>query len=273
MKRSLTEWRKGRRFPNARAARWLAGALAAGLPAVTALISFGAPAAPAASSDVDPAAKQFLKASGLYENGRFSQAVEEYQKFLQLYPNHPDATNARYALAVAEYSQEHFDKVVDVLGQVLKDPKFDRRDGALAILGYSQLKLGHSKEAVAAFDELLAKFPKSTNATFAALSRVQALYSDNNYKGASAAAEAFLKQYPQAPERPAAMYYLALSQKSLDQYEQAAATLADLIAKDPKGRYEFDAMLLLGQTLEAQGKLDAAADQYRKLLAAAPAAR
>ena len=46
-----------------------------------------------------------------------------------------------------------------------------------------------------------------------------------------------------------------------------------MIAKHPRSPYELDATLLLGQSLEAQGKLDAAAEQYRKMLAAAPSSR
>src|SRR5215208_544498 len=232
-------------------------------------------AAPAAAGEVDPGTKKLLAATGLFNRGPafYKPAAQAFEQFLEQYPEHPQVTTARYALAVCHYRLEEFDKAVALLNTVLKDPKFEQRDEALAVLGHAQLSAGKYRESLAAFDELLAKHAKSKHAEVAALNRAQVLYLDKQYDKAAAAAGQFLKQFPESGEQPAGMYFLALSQKAQNQNDKASQTLSDLLSKHPDSRYKLDATLLLGQSLEAQGKLDEAADQYRRMAAAAPAAR
>ena len=118
----------------------------------------GAAAPTATRDEADAATKQLLKASGLLESKLYKLAAQEYQDFLQTYPTHPDANNARYALAICEYQQKDYDKAVDLLDRVLKDPKFPQRDEALAVLGHSHQLAGRYDKALAAFDELLEKY-------------------------------------------------------------------------------------------------------------------
>lgn len=259
---------------------WWRGALPAALAvSLFAATSPGADAQktpdrpPAAAGEVDLGQKELLAASGLFNRGLFPAAAEAYDAFLKKRPNHPDATAARYALAICNYRLNKYEPAAELLGVVLKDPKFEQRDEALAVIGHAQLSAGKHDAALAAFDELLAKHPKSKHAEVAGLNRAQVLYLANRYADAATAAEAFAKRFPDSAERPAATYFLALSQRAQEQNDPAIATLKDLLAKHPKSRYEVDATLLLGQTLEAQGKLDDAAAQYRNMLAIAPAAR
>jgi cellulose synthase operon protein C len=294
MKRSLTDWRQGsgQSAGSSRqtaitslsaacgrpASSWVAslfgGALAVGIAIAPVLLAPRATAAPAATrNEADAATKQLLKASGLLESKLYKLAGQEYQDFLQSYPTHPDANNARYALAICEYQQKDYDKAVELLDRVLKDPKFPQRDEALAVLGHSHQLAGRYDKALAAFDELLEKHSASKQAAGAALNKAQVLYLAQKFPEAATAAESFLKKYTDSPDRPAAMYLLALSHRAQDQNDKAADALQELIAKHPRSPYELDATLLLGQSLEAQGKLDAAAEQYRKMLAAAPSSR
>src|SRR4051794_26988562 len=304
MKRSLTDWRLGSGQTSASSVE--PSAVASGQPAATlpltpygrlrshwapsvlfGVIAVGIATAPmwfvsqptrgapptATRDEADAATKQLLKASGLLESKLYKLAGQEYQDFLQSYPTHPDANNARYALAICEYQQKDYDKAVDLLDRVLKDPKFLQRDEALAVLGHSHQLAGRYDKALAAFDELLEKHATSKQAAGAALNKAQVLYLAQRFPDAATAAESFLKKYNNSPDSPAAMYLLALSQRAQDQNDKAAGTLQELIAKHPRSPYELDATLLLGQSLEAQGKLDAAAEQYRKMLASAPSSR
>jgi TolA-binding protein len=232
-----------------------------------------APGQATPASDVDAGGKLLLKASGLFNRGMFKPAAQDYETFLKQYPAHTDATSARYALALCHYRLNEYDKAVELIDEVLLDEKFKDRDEALAVVGHSQLQAGNLDKSLAAFDQLLAKYPKSKHAEVASLNRAQVLYLSKKYDAAATAAAAFLTAYPQSTDRPAAMYFQALSQKAQNQNDAAAATLEGLLKADPKGRYTLDATLLLGQALEAQGKLDEAADQYTKMIAMAPAVR
>src|SRR5688572_2067159 len=140
MKRTtLTDWRRPRPASLGCAAAVVAFAMLFGGAAVAPAGAQDAgrrPApAPAANGEVDPGTKKLLAATGLFNRGPafFKPAAQAFQLFLDEYPDHPQVTTARYALAVCHYRLEEHDKAVALLNTVLKDAKFDQRDEALAV--------------------------------------------------------------------------------------------------------------------------------------------
>src|SRR5687768_13417933 len=130
MKRStLTEWRRPR-------GRWVSAAgpaiLAAALVCVPAAAARAQEAgrAPASAGDADPGTKKLLAATGLFNRGPafYKPAAQAFEQFLEEYPEHAQATTARYALAVCHYRLEEYDKAVALLDAVLKDQKFEQRE-------------------------------------------------------------------------------------------------------------------------------------------------
>jgi TolA-binding protein len=226
-----------------------------------------------AETPADAPTKKLLAAHGLFQRGLFKLASQEYADFLSEYPTHPQRTAAMYAQALCQYRQNDFDRAATLLAGVLKDSAFEQRAEALAVLGHCELSRKQYDRAIAALDELLAKFPKSPQAEPGALNRAQALYLSTKYKEAAAACDAFAHDYPKSAQRPAALYFQALSQRAAGQHAQAVATADQLLQESPQSRYTPDALLVAGQSLEAQGKLDDAADHYRKMLATAPPER
>ena len=264
MKRTLMEWRRSATVS------LLAVSIAGG--AVCLAADSPDPAA-AQQQPIDAATRQLMAANGLFTRGLFKMAAEQYTDFLAQNPSHAQATAARYALAVCDYRLRDFDKAIDPLHTVLADPKFDQRDEALAVLGHCELSLNHNDQALAALDELLAKYPTSKHAPLAALNRAQVLYLAKKYPDAAKSCEAFLAKYPQDPSAADALYFLALSQKAQNDNEQAVKTLGQLTDRFPGSLHQVDALLLTGQSLESLGKQDAAIDAYKQMLAAAPETR
>jgi len=228
---------------------------------------------PAGQHQVDPATKKLLAAHGLYQRGLFKLAAPEYEQFLNDYPTHEQATVCRYALAVCRYRLNEFDPAIALLGAVLRDEKFKQRDEALAVLGHCHLSKREYDKSLAAFDELLGKFPQSKQAETASLNRAQVLYLAGKRGEAAEAARKFLDQYPQSGERATGLYFLALSQYAQNQPAEAARTLAKLLQAHADSRHALDATLLLGQCLEAGGDVDGAVANYRKFIDSAPAGR
>jgi TolA-binding protein len=265
------EWQAtpGRSIFGMRARRMLCViALGMALPASTA---FADP--PAVQQPVDPATKELIAANGLFGRGLFKLAADQYQDFLKQYPQDRNAEQARYALGMCDFRLNNFDQAITDLQPVLADEKFDSRDQALAVVGYSQLSLKQYDKAQASFDELLAKYPQSKLAESAGLNRVQASYLANQPQKAIEAANAFATQFPKSPQQPASLYFKALAQRSLQQNDQAVATLASLTKTFPDSPYQTDALLLSGQSHESLGQLDGAIGDYQQMLASAPAIR
>ena len=237
---------------------------------VLCLLLPGLPAEAAAPKKVDAATKKLMSANGLFIREQFKSAAEDYAYFLAKYPTHAQATTARYGLAISRYKLAQYDQAIKDIDIVLKDPKFEKRDEALAVLGFCHLSLKAHDKALAVFEQILTKHPTSTHAEFAAVSKLQALYLLGRAEPAAEACKAFAAKYPKSGLLATVQYYLALSQSSLSAHAEAEATLKAFLTAYPTSPYALDAVLLLGQALESQGKLDPAAVQYRKLAKTAP---
>jgi TolA-binding protein len=228
---------------------------------------------PAATQAVDPAAKKLLAADGLLERKLFKLAADDYEQFLKDYPNDSRLTAARYGLAICHYRLGKFDAAEPLLRQVLADETFGETDQVLSLLGYCELSGKDYGGAIKHFDELIARFPTSAQADPDRLYRAQSLYLSGRPKEAADACQKYLHMHGKGSDVATALYFLALSERALDQNDQALAALDRLTHEYPDSQYQFDAVLLTGQALLAQGKTVAALDRFRQLLASAPDAR
>ncbi|MDB5303727.1 MAG: Tetratricopeptide 2 repeat protein, partial [Phycisphaerales bacterium] len=271
MKSSLTEWRRALRLACVASAAFT-GAAFAKPDAAAPNVRLAADSAPQ-SQEVDAATKKLMAAHGLFQRGLFKLAADGYREFLAQNPQHPEATNARYALAVCAYRLNDYPAAIESIGPVLKDAKFEQKDEALAVLGYCQLAGKQYDAAQNTFADLVAKYPKSKHVESASVYQVQALNLGKKHEAAATAAAEFAKNYPKSTERPTALYFEALSLRALGRNEDAVAALTQLNQDHHDSKYKLDAILLLGQSLDAQGKTDAAIEQYRQMLALAPEAR
>jgi TolA-binding protein len=226
-----------------------------------------------ANQSVDAAAKQLMAADGLLQRNLFDLAAGEYEQFLENNPHHPQTTAARWGLAVCRYRLGQFDQALPLLSQVLADDQFAQKDQLLAMLGYCELTGKKYDAAVKHFTQLINSYPQSPQTDSATLYRAQALYLSGQPQPAAADAAAYLQTHPNTSDSPTALYFLALSQHAIGQNDSALQSLARLMHDFPDSPYHFDAVLLDGQALEAQGKIDPAIEQYRQLITLAPAAR
>ncbi len=226
-----------------------------------------------ATQEVDAATKQLMAANGLFQRGLFKLAAQEYSDFLAANGSHPQATAARYALGVCRLRLGEHEKAIEALEPVARESKFEQRDDALAVLGYCQLVTKQYDKANDSFAELLDRYPKSKQVESAACYQAQALYLSGKFPAAARACEEFLRKYSSSDKRPAALYFLVLSQHAQNQHDKVLQTIAQLNRDHPDSSYKVDALLLAGQSLEAQGKLDAAIEQYRRMASVAPDAR
>ena len=265
MKRTLTEWRRALG----------AGCVALALAAVPSFTLAQAADPPAAQNpqQVDPARKKLTAANGLFTRGLYKLAAQEYAEFLEQYPTHADATTARYALAVSRYRLREYDKAVEQLHQVVQDNKFEQRDEALAVLGHCELSQKHYDEAIAAFDELLSRYPTSKQAELAHLNRAQVEYLAGKFPEAAKGCQDYLDQYANGASRAEALYFLGLSQHAQKQDDLAVQTLQQLTQKFPDSAHQVDALLVMGQAFEGMGKIEPAIEAYRQMVTIAPETR
>ena len=234
------------------------------------------------TAKVDPAAKKLAAAGGLFQQGLFKMAAETYAEFIERYPEHAEITSARYGLAISRYyladklrvknpdaAAKEYQAAVKELVLVVADAKFEQADQALVALGHCQLSLKAYDKALAAFDQLIKRFPKSEHAELVALNRAQTLHMLDEFAPSRDACIEFLKTYTKSTNRTTVQYFLALNLKSLKEYAKAAEAIGKLL-ETPNSPFEIDALLLLGQCQQNIGKLDLAEATYRKMLKVSP---
>ena len=231
---------------------------------------------------VDPAAKKLAAAGGLFHQSMFKMAADTYAEFIERYPTHAEITTARYGLAISRYrlagaqrvknpeaAAKEYEAAAKELAIVAADAKFAQGDQALAVLGHCQLSLKAYDKALASFDALVKRYPKSPHAESVSLNRAQTLYMLGKFEPARDACAAFIKTYEKSSSRMTAQYFLALSLKSLKDYAKAAAAIEELL-KTPNCPFEIDALLMLGQCQQNTGKLEQAVETYRKMIKVSP---
>ncbi|MBI5561280.1 MAG: tol-pal system protein YbgF [Deltaproteobacteria bacterium] len=128
--------------------------------------------AEAAAQDAKPAQPP---ADDLYAKGykaaidkRLDEAQESLAAFLASYPDHKLASNAQYWLGEVYYAKGDFERAVLEFDKVVKKyPKAEKTAAAMLKEGYSFEKLGSVKEARVLLEDVVERFPKSTEAKLA----------------------------------------------------------------------------------------------------------
>jgi tol-pal system protein YbgF len=123
-----------------------------------------APAAPLASSAVDPAAesRDYEAALGHFKAARYKEAATAFAAFVQKYPSGALAPNAQYWLGNAWYAQRNCSKAIEaqnvVTTKYADSPK--AADAWLAI-ATCQKEMGNAKAARRSLETVITAFPGS----------------------------------------------------------------------------------------------------------------
>ncbi len=131
-------------------------------------------AAPPASGAAPPAAgapspsQMFDLATRDLTEGRYPLALQGYRQFLARYPDTELSDNAQYGIGECFFAQAAFDSAAIEYAKVTERwPQGDRAPAALYKLALSQERLGRTADARKTFEELVKRFPTSSEAGLA----------------------------------------------------------------------------------------------------------
>lgn len=135
-----------------------------GAPATTPPASGSAPAAAASPSP----SQLFDLATRDLTEGRYPLALQGYRDFLARFPDTELADNAQYGVGECFFAQAAFDSAATEYAKVGERwPQGDRAPAALYKLALSQERLGRTAEARKSFEDLVKRFPASSEAGLA----------------------------------------------------------------------------------------------------------
>lgn len=98
----------------------------------------------------------------------FRTAADTFRTFLETHPNHKYAANAQYWLGEVYYAQGEWEKAILEFDKVRKKyPKGEKVAASILKQGFSFEKLGSKKEARVLLEEVVERFPGTSEASLA----------------------------------------------------------------------------------------------------------
>jgi tol-pal system protein YbgF len=123
-------------------------------------------ASPSSSQQMEGQASDlYRKAFNNYREGKFGEAILDFEEFLRRYPNHEYADNAQYWIGESYYSQAEYEQAVVEFNRVLdRYPHEAKAPDALLKIGICYQRLGDLNRARVFWSRLVAQHPESETA-------------------------------------------------------------------------------------------------------------
>ncbi len=119
--------------------------------------------APAARGPAEPGSAPvdlYRKAFNAYREGRFGQAILDFEEFLRRYPDHEYADNAQYWIGESYYSQgEYGQAVVEFQRVIERYPQESKAPDALLKIGLAYDRLGDKEKARVFWSRVVDRHP------------------------------------------------------------------------------------------------------------------
>lgn len=120
----------------------------------------------AAQQQAPPADVLYNNALRDYNAAKYDLAAGEFSDYLKFYSNTELAGNAQFYLADIEYRQGNFEQAVKDYDKVIEQyPTGNKGSAAQLKKGYALLELGRQQEGIRELNALVARYPRSQEAT------------------------------------------------------------------------------------------------------------
>jgi len=237
------------------------------------------PTAPAKESSAE-AILQYRGAVPLQNKGNYDLAVEEWEKFLQQFPNDPLANRARYYAGVCYLQLQQYDKAATAFEKVRADePAFDQLESLSFNLGMTylaaakKLEAGEPKKtqfekAATTFGELIKNYPTGAKTPDALYNQADALYLAKNKEAAIPLWRTLVDKHPQSTLRADALYNIGVTQQELSKPADAGKSYDEFLKSFATDAHAAEVTLRKGMTLYDQKQY---ADAEKRFAAAATA--
>lgn len=243
-----------------------AGAVAGAAPA-GASPSSGAPARLGSIASASEAEDQYLFATELFGKKMYQLAVQQYEKFIVIFPQHPKAFQARLRIGEALFRLGQYDRAVAAYEKALAlQPETNFKAEALVGLGLALFNQKNYTRAAATLTEAQKlTADDKTLGPVAANWLGEALFAGEKYAEAITAYQAVSK-WPESEQAPQAIYSIGFCQLKLGQPEKAAETFRKVAAQYGDSPVAGESALRAGEVLRREKQYKAAAQQYEFIL-------
>lgn len=203
-------------------------------------------------------------ASGMLSRGLDDLAIEEYERFIDRYPDHELVDQARYGLAVAASRLGRHQEVVEALEPVLGQNRFQFAMESSLLSAQSRLALGEPREAAALLERATRRHDSHQLMPQASALLVESWYRSGQADRAIDSYDEFEGLLAGAPGERAS-YFAGLSEAKLGRHAEAADRFGRIGRSG--SALAGQALLAQGRSLQAIGRLDEALNAYERAAA------
>ena len=218
--------------------------------------------------------KNELAEEGLYaafslaaEMGFDDRAKELGYTYMKEYPkeaNHYDEVSMQLGQVLLR--KEEFDKTIDLYQKTLETkPDHTYSDQLAFSIGYTLFQQEQYDRALAAFSSVRKKYPNSTSREMCDYWLALTYLFKKDFKSAKEEFSEFVEKYLSGEYCEDAFFRVGVAQYGLLEFPEAKKQFESFIRKYPASRLRPEAHALLGDIAGADGKLDEAIEQYRKV--------
>ncbi|MCC6488928.1 MAG: tetratricopeptide repeat protein, partial [Candidatus Hydrogenedentes bacterium] len=220
----------------------------------------------------DPAEEgQFDLANGLLQRGYFDMAAEEYQNYIEKYPQGAHLNEAVYRLGESQYNAGQYDAALGAFDRVLTSGAEE------ATKNLSRLRRGEILYRLSRLDEATEVLKPLTAESVPPEIRAGALYyqgkldfDSGRHEAAREGFRTLVESLPDNPMVPYARYQLALVNLALKDYEGAATEFSAVADSNADEALRIESRFQAAEAYDRRGWSEAAATAYKKLLADFP---
>lgn len=229
---------------------------------------------PPRNAAAQPAARKIPPAlnfaNGLFRQGKYNLAVDEYERFLKTAPEGPDRDDALYGLANARLFLGKYQDARAGFQKLLKDnPDYLNASTALFRIGETSYLLGEMDLALQALQEFATRYPTHRHLDTAWPRLGDVYFRKGNLEEARAAYEKAVNDFPNGPMTDRARLGLAKTLAAMNSADKARALLLALIEKGARDLAD-SARFELGLLEASVGRFEQALLAFEGLEAEAP---
>ncbi|MFH1897585.1 MAG: tetratricopeptide repeat protein [Candidatus Desantisbacteria bacterium] len=204
--------------------------------------------------------RQYEIANGLFNQKKYTEALEVYESFVKDYPDNQFVPEGLYRMGLCYYQLEYYREAIDVW-QKLKDTYKEHPIAidALAKIADTYFRAQEYDKAIVVYQEIVKNYPRSPNGKDARLRIGQSYYNAMNDEKAIAEFQGFIDTYPDDPKASDALSAIEASlyrqEKKLlasgDKEENSTAAIINMlrgfITKYPKSKLASEMQFHLAQ--------------------------
>ena len=192
--------------------------------------------------------QDYAFAYGLYKDGLFQLASEQFQRFIQQYPRSIKVPDASFLKTECLFQLERYDAAEKgFLAFLQQFPSTNLADNAYFRLGDTYLKLKKTQEAISTYKAVLEKFSESRLAGEAAYWIGEAYVKDEDYDNAIKYYMLSYEHYPNNRVRDYAVYSAAWTHQRKGDYARAADGYRLLLKEFPQSGLVASAKVRIGE--------------------------